>query len=125
VTGTPLWWEPPIEGASTLDILEQMAKKLHEHDIGRSSFHCVSWEELSEDERDDVRHQVRSVLDIVSESQVPGLVVLLPPPVLPPAVAPTIDPGATTSKNPGRLPARSAEPKGGSSASADTRLRAK
>ena len=69
-----------------------MARKLYEEHAGHSSFRCISWEELDEEEREDVRHQVRSVLDIL-ECEVPGVLALLPPPVLPASAGPKDDPG--------------------------------
>jgi hypothetical protein len=102
VTGTPLWWVAPVTGAPSLDTIEQVARRLHEQEGSRSSFRCISWEELSEDERDDVRHLVRSVLDVL-ENQMPGLVAQLPPPIWPLATEPTYDAATDPEQGPWSL----------------------
>jgi len=64
------------------DSVEQIAKKLWEHEVGRSTFLCIPWAELSEDERDDLRNQVSSVLGIIEKRQTPtgaGMLELPPP----------------------------------------------
>ena len=60
---------------------------LYERVVSDSSLPCVAWQELGEDDRDDVRHQVRLVLDILRSedgSMVPGQLGL-PPPLVPPS----------------------------------------
>jgi hypothetical protein len=73
--------------AVTLYAIEVVARKVYEQEVGHSSFCWALWEELSEDEREDVRHQVRIVLDVVESltmPKIPGLLGLPPPlPALP------------------------------------------
>jgi hypothetical protein len=69
------------------DAIEHVARKLYEQEVRRSSLLCVPWEELAEEERDDVRHQVRSVLAIVEDQEAltwPGLLGLPPSLASPP-----------------------------------------
>jgi hypothetical protein len=66
------------------DTIECLARKLYDRETRRSLFHCVSWEALDADERDDVRHLVRSVLAVVGQMRSerptsPGLIGLPPP----------------------------------------------
>jgi hypothetical protein len=94
-----LWWEPPTTSTPTPDTIEQVARKLYEEQAGHSSFRWISWEELDEEEREDLRHQVRSVLDIL-ECQMPGVLALLPPPVSPANAGPKGDPGNNLVQEP-------------------------
>jgi hypothetical protein len=65
------------------DRVEQIARKLWEQESGRSTFLCIPWAELSEDERDDLRNQVYSVLCITEnrETPTPAGMLGLPPPL--------------------------------------------
>jgi len=67
----------------TPDEIEHVARKVYEQEMRRFSLLGVPWEQLSEEERDDLRYQVRSVLAIVEEPStpsVPGLLGLPPTP---------------------------------------------
>jgi len=61
-----------------------VAIKLYERQVADSLFVGIPWQELNEDEREDVRSQVRSVFDIV-EILVPGLLGYVEPLVSAPA----------------------------------------
>jgi len=69
---------------SGLDVftIELVARKVHERESGFASLRWIDWEQLTEEERDDVRYQVRSVLDALEEQMrphVPGLLGFPPP----------------------------------------------
>jgi hypothetical protein len=72
VTRTPLWWAAPSSEPPTPETVEYVAMRLYEQQICDNSFLRIPWTELDDDEREDVRYQVRSVFDVV-ESLSPGL----------------------------------------------------
>jgi len=75
---TPLWLVTPMPAPSHLDTVEQLARALYDEEGAFGPFPCVPWDELREDERADLRHQVRSVLAVVAR-RMPGVLALLPP----------------------------------------------
>ncbi len=84
---------PPL-GPETI---EQVARRFYEHEVSHAPFCCSVWDDLLEEERDDIRHQVRTVLTIVermNRPMAPGLLGLPPP--LSPFAAPKEDPWPLT-----------------------------
>jgi len=66
------------------DFVESVARQLYDRETRQSLFRCVPWDALDADERDDLRHRVRSVLAVVAlrRSELPtspGLIGLPPP----------------------------------------------
>lgn len=78
MTRAPLWWTPPEKGPPSPEVVECVARKLYDAEVAGSLFLDLAWEELHEDERDDVRHQVRAVFAVV-ESLSPGSLRALEP----------------------------------------------
>jgi len=62
--------------------VEQVAREFYEQEIDASPFVGIPWAELTESERDDVRHEVRTILTIAEKLETPrfpGLLGLPPP----------------------------------------------
>ncbi len=76
MTETPLWLETPMS-LSHLPVIEQLARELYDAEPDPQGCRRVPWEQLRDDERDDLLHQVRAVLAVVGR-RMPGVLALLP-----------------------------------------------
>ena len=92
MTRTPLWWAAPSSEPPTPETVEYVAMRLYEQQICDNSFLRIPWTELDDDEREDVRYQVRSVFDVVE--------------ILSPGLLGELGPVVSGACDPRRLPAR-------------------
>jgi len=76
-----------LEAVSRLDAftVEQVAREFYQQEIDASPYIGIPWAELTESERDDVRHEVRTILTIAENLETPRFPGLLglPPPLNP------------------------------------------